>query len=63
MAFACDLCGKRRLIGNSVSHSNTKTKTRQQPNLHRVHAKVGGTTTHLRVCTRCLRSGAVQKAS
>jgi large subunit ribosomal protein L28 len=63
MAFACDLCGKRRLIGNNVSHSNMKTKTRQQPNLQRVHAKVGGTNTHIRVCTRCLRSGAVQKAS
>jgi large subunit ribosomal protein L28 len=63
MARTCDLCGKRRLIGNSVSHSNVKTKTRQQPNLQRVHVKIGGSNGHIRVCTRCLRSGAVQKAS
>jgi len=63
MAYTCDLCDKRRLIGNSVSHSNIKTKTRQQPNLQRVHAKVGGSNKYIRVCTRCLRSGLVQKAS
>jgi large subunit ribosomal protein L28 len=63
MSFACDICAKRRLVGNNVSHSNTKTKTRQQPNLQRVHARIDGRNTHIRVCTRCLRSGAVQKAS
>jgi large subunit ribosomal protein L28 len=63
MAFACDLCAKKRNIANNVSHSNIKTKRVQQPNLQRVHAVVNGVRTHLRVCTRCLRSGKVTKAA
>jgi len=50
-------------VGNKVSHSNIKTKKVQRPNLHRVHAIVDGVRTHLRVCTRCLRSGHVTKAA
>ena len=30
MARVCDLTGKRRLVGNKVSHSNVKTKTKKQ---------------------------------
>ena len=63
MANRCDLCDKGRLVGNKVSHSNIKTKMVQRPNLQRVHAKVGGVNRRIRVCTRCLRSGAVEKIS
>jgi large subunit ribosomal protein L28 len=63
MAFQCDFCGKKRLVGNKVSHSNIKTKTVQQPNLQRVHVVVDGVRKHVRVCTRCLRSGVVTKAA
>jgi large subunit ribosomal protein L28 len=63
MANRCDICDKGRLVGNKVSHSNIKTKTVQHPNLQRVRAKVGKTIARLRVCTRCLRSGAVEKSS
>ena len=62
MANRCDICNKGRLVGNKVSHSNIKTKTVQLPNLQRVRAKVKGVTQRLRVCTRCLRSGLVEKA-
>ena len=63
MAYNCDLCGKNRLIGNKVSHSNIKTKKVQQPNLQRVRALVDGTVRRIKVCTRCLRSGFVTKAA
>ena len=63
MAYQCDICAKRRLVGNNVSHSNIKTKRVQRPNLQRVHAIVDGVRTHIRVCTRCLRSGKVTKAA
>jgi large subunit ribosomal protein L28 len=63
MAFQCDICGKKRLVGNNVSHSNIKTKRVQRPNLQRVHAEVDGVRQHLRVCTRCLRSGKVVKVA
>lgn len=33
MARVCDLSGKKMLVGNSVSHSNRRTKRRFYPNL------------------------------
>jgi large subunit ribosomal protein L28 len=63
MAAHCAVCGKQRRVANNVSHSNIKTKSIQRPNLRRVHAKVGGTNRRIRVCSRCLRSGFVTKAS
>ncbi len=62
MAFKCDVCGKGPRSAHNVSHSNIKTKRKQRPNLHRVHVIKNGETQHLRVCTRCLRSGTVTKA-
>jgi large subunit ribosomal protein L28 len=63
MANRCDYCGKGRLVGNKVSHSNIKTKRVQRPNLQRVHALVDGSPRRMRVCTRCLRSGRVNKVA
>ena len=63
MPAMCTVCGKQRRVANNVSHSNIKTKSIQRPNLRRVHVKVAGKSTHLRVCTRCLRSGRVTKAA
>lgn len=62
MAFSCDLCGKKHQSGHNVSHANNKTKRIFAPNLQRVKATVNGTTKHIRVCTRCLRTGLVKKA-
>ncbi|MCP5468196.1 MAG: 50S ribosomal protein L28 [Deltaproteobacteria bacterium] len=33
MSKVCELTGIRPLTGNNVSHSNRRTKTRQEPNL------------------------------
>jgi len=62
VAFSCDLCGKRHQSGHNVSHANNKTKRIFAPNLQRVKALVNGATKHIRVCTRCLRTGLVKKA-
>ena len=62
MAQVCEICGKRRMVGHKVSHSNIKTKKRQKPNLQCVKVVVDGTTRRMRVCTRCIRSGRVVKA-
>ena len=62
MPAQCAVCGKQRRVANNVSHSNIKTKSIQRPNLRRVRAKVNGANKHIRVCARCLRSGAVSKA-
>ena len=61
MAKACEICGKGPTYGNKVSHANNATRRRWEPNLQRVRAIVNGVPKHIRVCTRCLRSGKVQK--
>ncbi len=63
MARACDICGKQRSVGSNVSHANNKTKRLWRPNLQRVHAKVGGGGKRILACTRCIRSGRVQKTA
>lgn len=64
VAGTCQICGKGRLSGNKVSHSNNKTKKMSKPNLQFVKA-VGPHGSHVRmhVCTRCIRSGKVKKIS
>jgi large subunit ribosomal protein L28 len=59
----CAVCGKRPTVGNNVSHANNRTKRRWNPNLQRVRAKFGESTRRVRVCTVCLKSGRVVKAS
>jgi large subunit ribosomal protein L28 len=63
MARTCDVCGKHRSVGHNVSHANNKTKRTWQPNLQRVHAKIGAGARRILACTRCIRSGRVAKAS
>jgi large subunit ribosomal protein L28 len=62
MARKCDICGKGNQYGHNVSHANNKTAKVWRANIHRVKAVVKGSVTHLRACTRCIRSGYVQKA-
>ena len=62
MAKQCELCGKSTQFGRYVSHAHNVTSRTWQPNLQRVRALVGGAVRHIRVCTRCLRSGFVTKA-
>ena len=59
----CYCCDKGVTFGNNVSHANNKTRRAWQVNLKRVHAVVDGTRRHVKVCTRCLRSGKVTKAA
>lgn len=49
------------MTGHLVSHSNIKTKRVTKPNLQRLKAMVNGEAVRVRVCTRCIRSGAVEK--
>lgn len=62
MARACEICGKRALVGNNVSHANNRSKKKSQPNLQTLRIKSGKTTKSIRICTRCIRSNRVEKA-
>ncbi len=59
----CSVCGKKRSIRNKVSHSNIKSKSRQNPNIQRVRVMEEGTVKRVHVCTRCIRSGKIVKAA
>lgn len=61
MPANCQICGKHRLVGNTVSHANNRSKTKNYPNVQRVHATVNGVATRINACTRCIRSGLVVK--
>ena len=62
MARRCEICGKGRMTGNRVSHSNIKTKRVSYPNLQRIRMLKNGRVVRGTVCTRCIRSGKVVKA-
>ena len=61
MAKICEICGKKPIVGNNVSHSHHKTRRRWLPNLQRVRAMINGTKKRVKVCTNCLKSGKVLK--
>lgn len=61
MSKVCDICGKRPAVGYNVSHAHNKSKRRWYPNLQTVRVRMGGQTKKIKVCTRCLRSGLIEK--
>jgi len=75
MARVCEVCGKGTQVGNSVETRGkakylggvgTKktgiTRRTFKPNLQRVKVStMSGTHKSVRICTRCLRNGAVRK--
>ena len=61
MANYCEICGKGTMSGMNVSHSHLKTRKTWKPNIQRVRAIVDGEAKRVNVCTRCLRSGKVQR--
>ena len=63
MARSCAICGKKRSIGNKVSHANNKSKRSWQPNLKIVRATFAGQVKRALVCTDCIHSGRVQKVA
>jgi large subunit ribosomal protein L28 len=75
MGQACEVCGKKPQVGNQVTHRGkakylggvgTKvtgiSRRMFRPNLQKVHVTTSnGTHKTVRVCTQCIRSGAVAK--
>lgn len=75
MAQVCEVCGKKSAMGNSIAHRGkakylggvgTKitgiTRRKFKPNLQRVRVTTpNGTHKSLRVCTQCIRGGAITK--
>jgi len=62
MARVCEVCGKGPRFGNQISHAHNVSQRVWYPNLQRIRVVLKGARRRRRVCTRCLRSGAVVKA-
>ncbi len=62
MSKKCDICGKGPMVGNNVSHAHNLSKRRWMPNIKKMRIRVNATVRHAYVCTRCLRSGKIEKA-
>jgi large subunit ribosomal protein L28 len=62
MAKVCEICGKKPLVGNKISHAHNKSKRRFMPNLQTIRVIEDGKVVRKTVCTRCIKAGKVVKA-
>ena len=58
----CEICEKEKVFSMQVSHSHRRSARTWKPNLRSVKAVVDGTPRKMTVCTRCLKSGKVERA-
>ena len=58
----CYTCGKGVAFGNSVSQANNKTRRTWKPNLQVARILIDGKVQKVKVCTKCLSAGKVQRA-
>ena len=63
MAQVCEVCGRKPVFGNRISHAHNVTKRRWNLNLQSVRALVNGASRRMRVCTSCIRDGKVKKVA
>ncbi len=58
----CYVCSKGVAHGNNVSHANNKTRRTWKPNLQVARIVIEGKIQKIKVCTRCLNAGKIQRA-
>jgi large subunit ribosomal protein L28 len=64
MARICEVCGKKPMAGNHVSHAHNRVPRRFLPNLQNARVKLeSGAVKNIQVCTNCIKSGKIQKAA
>jgi len=56
MSKVCSICGKGKMGGHQVSHSNIKTNRQWNANVQKVAVNVDGKETRAYVCTKCLKT-------
>ena len=58
----CYVCDKGVAHGNNVSHANNRTRRVWKPNLQVARILIDDKITKIKVCTRCLSAGKIQRA-
>jgi len=56
MSRVCSICGKGKMSGYQVSHSNKKANKVWGPNVQKVKLEIDGTPKTEYVCTKCLKT-------
>ncbi|WP_461832540.1 50S ribosomal protein L28 [Aquifex sp.] len=60
---ACEICGKRAVVGRRVTFSGERNRRIFKPNVHKMRVMLpDGTVKRIYVCTKCLKAGKVMKA-
>jgi large subunit ribosomal protein L28 len=75
MSKVCEICGKRRVVGGSVTrrglakkkggigtHVVKNNKRIFHPNVQSLRVMIGQGTKTMNVCTACVRSGKIKKS-
>ncbi|MCD4692917.1 MAG: 50S ribosomal protein L28 [Calditrichales bacterium] len=61
MSKVCEICGKRPMVGNNVSHAHNKTKRRFLPNLQKIRVQTSDGVKRMRVCASCIQANKIEK--
>ncbi|HAJ95727.1 MAG TPA: 50S ribosomal protein L28 [Actinobacteria bacterium] len=61
MSRMCDICGKKTMFGNNVSHSHKKTRRVFRPNIQKARVEINGKVKNINICTNCLKANKVKK--
>ncbi len=61
MSKVCEICGKRPMAGNNVSHAHNKTKRRFLPNLQKIRVQTSDGVKRMRVCASCIQANKIEK--
>ena len=62
MANICEVCGKKPVFGNNISHAHNKTKRKFMPNLQKIRVQTTSGVKRMKVCTSCIQANKVLKA-
>ena len=61
MSKVCEICGRGPRAGFSVSHAHNRNKRRWEINLQNMHVLIDGSPKRIRVCTRCIQAGKIER--
>ncbi len=56
MSKVCEICGKSKMAGCTVSHSNRKSNKQYQANLQTTTIVVDGKEKKVTACTKCIKT-------
>lgn len=56
MSKVCEICGKSKMAGCNVSHSNRKSNKQYQANLQTTTLVIDGKEQKVTACTKCIKT-------